>query len=296
MSDKIKFKCVCGKVLAADAKFAGKKAKCGGCGQAVVIPTPKPAAAAAPVTVAPVTMRPDPAPSASRLTAPATKSIFDDEADYELEQPAVATCFVCGKVLPAGSPTCPHCGDPLSTNESAAKSPATAKRSIPTWAYFAAFGGYVAFCWLLSLLSPLLFMLVSMPVVIFGFLIFAIGALWYFMVLLRDHPGEAAVLLFGFLGAAILGIRGSAVGAATGSMRRSRAANPSHRRPATVMKFGGLLLAFGIGVVVIVGIAFGALRKENLRGGRFPQPAAPPPHFQPNPFPAGPQQPFMPGR
>jgi hypothetical protein len=290
MSEKIKFKCVCGKVLAADAKFAGKKAKCGGCGQAVVIPSPKPAAVTTPAAkrATPVTR----APSAP----PAAKSIFDDEADYELERPAVATCFVCGKSLPAGSIACPHCGDPLSTNSSAAKSPAGPKRSIPTWAYFAAFGGYVVACWLLSLLSPLLFLLVSMPVVMFGFLIFAFGALWYFMVLMRDHPGEAAVLFFGFLGAAFLGIRGSAVGAATGSMRRGRAANPSHARPAAVMKFGGLLFAFGMGVVVIVGIAFGALRKDNFRGGRFPKPAAPPQHFQPNPFPAGPQRPFMPPR
>lgn len=39
MSDKIKFKCACGKVVAADAKFAGKKAKCGGCGTVTGLPS-----------------------------------------------------------------------------------------------------------------------------------------------------------------------------------------------------------------------------------------------------------------
>jgi len=292
MPETIKFKCKCGKVLAADVKFAGKKAKCGGCGQAVVIPLSQPAGTRAATSPGPAPqVKKSPAPIAAAPPASAAaKSIFDEETEYELDRPAAATCFVCGETLPAGSSACPHCGDPLSANSAAVKSPAVARRKIPTWAYFAAFGVYVVVCWLVSLMSPVLFMLLSLPVVMLGFFAFAIGALWYFLVLARDSPGEAAVLFTGFLGALFLGIRGSAVGAATGSMRRGRAANPSHARPAAVMKFGGLMLAFGIGVVLIVGIALGALRKENLRGGRFPDLPPRPQPFQQPPFPpAGPR-------
>src|SRR4051794_36152269 len=38
MSDRIKFRCDCGKKLNADAAAAGKRCKCTGCGQVVRIP------------------------------------------------------------------------------------------------------------------------------------------------------------------------------------------------------------------------------------------------------------------
>lgn len=280
MAENIKFKCLCGKLLGADVKFAGKKAKCTNCGQLIIIPTPKatitpiPAAAAnAPVAAPPK------APAVSRPISPPTKpapppapspekSIWDEEGDYELEHP------------PAPTP------DPLATASEPAATTKTKKAARPAWHYFAAFGVYILVAWIISLFSTGFFLFISMPVCVFGGLIFMFGALWYFAVSVRDHPGEASVMFFGLIFAMLLGIRGSSVGRMTGRMRRGRAANPSHRRPVAVMKFGAGLGSFGLGAVLIVGMLFGAIHRHKFGIETFGDPLnRPMPHPQAPPGP-----------
>lgn len=287
MTDKLKFNCACGKTLSADPKLAGKKAKCPNCAQIVVIPTSKPAAAtprAAAATKKPpavIAAKRTTSPSASAAAKPARKaesplaprperSIFDEEGEYELEHPPTANCSICTQALPPGAMSCPHCGDALPSGKTLSATHHATKRSRPTWMYFAAFGIYVLLVWIVSLFSPLGSMVLVMPFVALGMLAFMFGSLWYFLVLLRDNPGEAGVLFFGIL-LAFVGMRASTAGYMTGKMRGGRPANPSHSRPVKWIKRGALLLTVGMGASLIVGILWGAWRRDYI--GQYEMPA-----------------------
>jgi hypothetical protein len=143
MGAPFKFKCGCGKSLAADASMAGKRAKCPNCGQVVEIPKPpqpksadddlemlpledsplkpKPAAPSparrqSPVPQAANPNRPPPLPP-GRAAAPAAaaNSIWDEveQDDYRLQAAAVATaspCPKCGTSMSSQAVLCIACG------------------------------------------------------------------------------------------------------------------------------------------------------------------------------------------
>ena len=312
MSDNIKFKCACGKTLAAPVKLVGKKAKCSNCGQVVVIPTPKakPATASAPPTNAATkkTSAPTPAASPPKRTptsaappiakpvrkiapaplAPLQKSIFDEEdaGDLELDLPATTSCPICGESMPAGALSCPHCGDPLAGKTQLKKSAVASSRKIPSWAYFIPFGVYFLVCTLVGLMFPAGLLLLTIPLIMLHALLLFIGFLWYFIILVRDHPGEAAFMFFGILGAAFLGLRGSSIGRAQRSILGKRDFNPAHKTPRSIILLGICLFAGSAATLLIVGFTFGTF--SQLKANRRPgQPAFAPNSSMSSPFDHG---------
>ena len=148
----IDFACTCGKVLRAPDEFAGKKAKCSGCGQAVDVPggakasngaaspaaspkaapsPPRKPAAAPPAKAAVASPKPQPAP-AKRLAAaekpkPTPKPAPEVETeDYGLAPAAAMAPASLGDFFdaelstgPAAIPTgnyCPACRHPVPVN------------------------------------------------------------------------------------------------------------------------------------------------------------------------------------
>jgi DNA-directed RNA polymerase subunit M/transcription elongation factor TFIIS len=132
----IQFSCQCGKVLKAAEEHAGKRAKCGGCGQTVHIPHPKqhPVKAATPIPVAqPVVKTPIAKPVAqpvarpAKMTTPVAKPKEPDFFDFDdLASSAAASDTTIGfnsltsisQDKPAAQPPagrlCPSCHKPMS--------------------------------------------------------------------------------------------------------------------------------------------------------------------------------------
>lgn len=256
---KLKFTCRCGKSLSADATAAGKKAKCPNCGQVVQIP---PAAI----------KKPESQP------APATKSIWDEVDESGAAAASAATCPICGEAM-ATATVCSACGyDSESKLQPIRKSSAAAKpraglfaklANRPWWLNWVAFLAYVGVVWLVSRASPIGSLVLVMPVFFLAVLIFLFGGLWYFLVLMRDDPGQATSLFFALLLSFIFGGGASAAGYQTGRRNRGKPANPSHTRPIALMKFGALGMAFSLGATLIVGILLGTWTKEGMRRARF---------------------------
>lgn len=137
-------------------------------------------------------------------------------------------------------------------------------------------GAFVVYCLvvlLVSLASPILSTVLVMPLVLVAALAILLGSLWYFHVLLRDNPDEAAVMFFGIL-LGFVGFRAASAGYISGRVRRGRAANPSHAAPLNVLRFGFTCIAFGAGAALIVGILFGRWKPDVLNKERFAMPAA----------------------
>jgi hypothetical protein len=285
MAETIQFRCSCGKVLSADAILAGRKAKCGGCGSVVQIPVPQPAATARSRTQGETTPRSTPAPkpaasksrkTAAQVTAPSSKSNWNDEQDYELDRLDLSQPPQSPKATPGAKPP----------TEPAKKQSSNRLLLI----YTGAFAVYCLVVLLVSLASPILSMVLVMPLVLVAVLAVALGSLWYFLVLLRDNPDEAGVIFFGIL-LAFVGLRASTSGYISGRMRRGRAANPSHAAPLKILRFGFTCIAFGAGAALIVGILFGRWKPDVLNRERFAMPAAGVEH-RPIP-PVGPKRPAI---
>jgi hypothetical protein len=292
MRDQIKVSCVCGKSLVAESKLAGKRAKCPNCGSVVQIPIPKSVTTAQPrasgkqpAPAATERSRTSSAPfargqssnTASATPALSTKSIWDEDADYDLAH---------------SEPV-----DSASDGQSAVASPPRpSSGNLRVWIFIGAFLAYCALAWAVSLASPIASVLVIMPVFVIGTLVFMFGCVWYFLVLLRDDPGHAAIIFFGVL-LAFVGMRASTAGYMSGRMRRGRLADPRHAGPLATMKFGFAGLAVGIGAVLIVGIILGRWTGGKLKQRRNPfddpffnrprqnAPLNPPDRRGPQPFP-----------
>lgn len=248
---KIKFRCACGKSLPADEAAAGKKAKCSGCGQIVTIPSPQPAAA---TPVAALSVQPPPTPSPPPPTPPPL------EDSTRIEEFAIDTT----RPKASGPP-------PAAAATSQAPTSRRAKFGRPWWLNWVAFFVYVAIVWLVSRSSPVGSLLLVMPVFFVAVLIFLFGALWYFAVLCRDSPGQAASLFFTLLKSFLMGGSATAAGRRHGKAYRDEPENPRLARPIGIMKLGFLGLAFALGATILVGILLGAWTKENFRRARFQQ-------------------------
>jgi len=153
----------------------------------------------------------------------------------------------------------------------------------PWWLSWVAFVNYVAIVWLVSRSSPVGSLLLVMPVFFVAVLIFLFGALWYFFVLCRDSPGQAASLFFALLKSFVMGGSATAAGRRHAAAYRDETENPRLVRPIRIMKFGFLGLAFALGATIFVGILLGAWTKENFRRARFQRfgQMAPPMHQLP---------------
>lgn len=81
----IRFCCTCGKVMTAKDEFAGRKLKCGQCGQVVAIPQK---AVARPRPVAPVVKRPPLDVSEEEPAAPPARSSLPNTAASEASRAA----------------------------------------------------------------------------------------------------------------------------------------------------------------------------------------------------------------
>jgi DNA-directed RNA polymerase subunit RPC12/RpoP len=106
----IEFSCQhCGKALSTSDDKAGRKAKCPGCGEAVLVPSP---------------MRDE----------------TDEDALPELPgETAEITCPMCGATNPARAKACESCGEPLKSAKSRARSPQKIEAGdvlSTTWAIF----------------------------------------------------------------------------------------------------------------------------------------------------------------
>jgi hypothetical protein len=112
-------------------------------------------------------------------------------------------------------------------------------------------------------------MFVWMPVFFVAILGFAVGAIWYWLVLAHDDPTQAGTLLFAFIGALLFGKSATQAGYRMGRENRDMPVNPRHARPIRLLKLSGGGLALSIGTALIVGIILGKWREENLRAHRF---------------------------
>jgi hypothetical protein len=139
--------------------------------------------------------------------------------------------------------------------------------------YFIAFLVYCGLVLIVSLISPILSIMLDMPVVLVAVVSIFFGSLWYFLVQLRDNPDQAGMLFFAVL-LGFVGLRASSVGYMAGKMRRGRPPNPSLATPKKILRFGFTCMAFGAGTALIVGILFGRWKPAVLDKERFPQPGA----------------------
>jgi len=91
----IEFSCThCGKALSTSDDKAGRKAKCPGCGEAVLVPSP------------------------------AVDDVYDDADLPELPgETAEITCPMCGAKNPGGTKACESCGEPLKSAKSRERGP-----------------------------------------------------------------------------------------------------------------------------------------------------------------------------
>ncbi len=263
---KIKFACKCGKALSAEETSGGKNARCPQCAQIVRIPL----ASSAPGHAVPGTGQPVPPPAAkgpssgprnpqpplhsdnknNKSLPPLTAgSLWDEDLESEAAGSQVST--------PLAAPA-------------AEQAPARKKAAQrPWWIYWAVFFVYLAIVWLVSRSSPIGSMLLVMPVFFLGVMIFMIGGVWYFLVIARDEPGQAATLFFALLKSFLTGGSATGAGYRMGKENRGKPANPAHARPIRIMKAGALVFAYSIGATLIVGILLGTWTKENLRDARF---------------------------
>jgi hypothetical protein len=211
-----------------------------------------------------------PTTAAAPLLQPQKTSLWDEEFARELAEPTASA----STPTPAANPV---------VNQNNHRNRARGKfAGRPWWFIWAAFLAYVAVVWLTSRSSPILSMLLVMPVFGLAILIFLFGALWYFAVLCRDSPGQAASLFFALLKSFLTGGSSTAAGRRHGTAYRDAPENPSLARPVRIMKLGALAFAFSLGATILVGIMLGAWTKENLRQHRFDQFenfAPPPPHI-----------------
>lgn len=162
MGVKFKFKCACGRSLAADSSMSGKRAKCPSCAQVVQIPAlPEPklddlldtlpldnspaakkqnqaALSGAPVAGRSAPSTPSPPPLFQSPPAPQPNSIWDEvEADdYQLQAAAAsaeAPCPKCGTSMSSQAVLCINCGYNRQTGISTATdlTPLPSKKSSP---------------------------------------------------------------------------------------------------------------------------------------------------------------------
>ncbi len=156
MSEKIKFRCACGKKLNAPAALAGKRAKCTGCGQVVEIPNPSQSQTSQPEPTlfedfglepledltpggASASARAKAAASAGQSSAQSKssssappevpQSIWDEEAEYALREPPPAPCPNCGTAMSASANLCMACGFNRQTGKTVSAYSASAARN-----------------------------------------------------------------------------------------------------------------------------------------------------------------------
>jgi hypothetical protein len=269
MVNKIRFACSCGKSVSADAKFAGRKAKCPSCGAVLQIPachqpkTPADADAAATVSA---TQRParhaTPDFDHSLLSVPAVPEVASGESSIWDE---MNTSEVQDNTWPESDPL-----QPVTFASSGSKSKPGGRINVSrVWIWTGAFTAYCCLVWLISAWSPIASMIVWMPVFFVAILGFVIGTIWYWLVVARDDPTQARALFFAFIGALLFGKSATKAGYSMGRENRGVPVNPRLARPIGLLKLGGAGLALSIGTALIVGIILGKWREENLRAHRF---------------------------